>query len=116
MVSINNKHGGEHEHVKKITDNVNVDMMGIDDEEIVENSENDREYTPARSQILNSDSARSTRTYAWQTVHGKPSEVMKNTQFNRNAKSISQFLLNTGQVSFFFKYGGLYVSKLKLIK
>ena len=117
MVSINNKHGGEHEHVKKITDNVNVDMMDIDDEEIVENSENDREYTPARSQILDSDSARSTPTYAWQTVHGKPSEVMKNTQFNRNAKSISQFLLNTGQVSFFFfKYGGLYVSKLKWIK
>ena len=116
MVSINNKHGGEHEHVEKITDNVNVDMMDIDDEEIVENSENDREYTPARSQILDSDSSRSTPTYAWQTVHGKPSEVMKNTQFNRNAKSISQFLLNTGQVSFFFKYGGLYVSKLKLIK
>ena len=79
--------------------------MDIDDEEIVENSENDREYTPARSQILDSDSARSTRTYAWQTVHGKPSEVMKNTQFNRNSKSISQFLLNTGQVSFFLSMG-----------
>ena len=101
MVSIDNKHGGEHEYIEKIIDNVNVDMMDIDDEEIVENSENDREYTPARSQILDSDSARSTRTYAWQTVHGKPSEVMKNTQFNRNSKSISQFLLNTGQVPFF---------------
>ena len=52
MVSIDNKHGGEHEHIEKIIDNVNVDMMDIDDEEIVENSENDKEYTPARSQIL----------------------------------------------------------------